>query len=280
MSKLLSTEKFILRAKSVHFDKYDYSLAEYKTYRDKITIICPIHGKFEQQVQQHLEGRGCRHCGYEILRELKKFSKEDFVQKAISIHGDKYDYSKFNYVNTKTKGEIICSKHGSFWQKPENHTWGKGCRKCSYEKLRNENGIGWAEKYTGREGIFYILKCWNNEETFYKVGVTSTSVKDRYSTKKSMPYQYKVLRIITSPDLEYIFELESRNKKKLSKFLYKPLQYFPGSMSECFTSIVGVSYMKDQEQMIKELPEELREAQIKQFEYLDNLVKKITNQNQ
>ena len=48
-----------------------------------------------------------------------------FIEKAKQIHGDKYDYSKVEYVNNRTKVCIICPEHGEFWQTPDNHLKGK-----------------------------------------------------------------------------------------------------------------------------------------------------------
>jgi hypothetical protein len=56
---------------------------------------------------------------------------ETFIEKAKKIHGDKYDYSLVNYINTKTKVKIICNEHGEFEQTPEKHINRKqGCPKC------------------------------------------------------------------------------------------------------------------------------------------------------
>ena len=62
---------------------------------------------------------------------MKKLTKEIFIEKAQQAHGDnKYDYSKVNYINNKTKVCIICPEHGEFWQTPSNHLQGKGCPEC------------------------------------------------------------------------------------------------------------------------------------------------------
>ena len=58
-----------------------------------------------------------------------------FLEKARKVHGDKYDYSKVEYVNCKTKVCIICPIHGEFWQTPDNHLQGKGCKECSFSKI-------------------------------------------------------------------------------------------------------------------------------------------------
>ena len=52
---------------------------------------------------------------------------ENFINKAKKIHGDKYDYSKVEYVNNHTKVCVICPKHGEFWQRPKPHLSKHGC---------------------------------------------------------------------------------------------------------------------------------------------------------
>ena len=59
----------------------------------------------------------------------------DFIEKAKKVHGDKYDYSKVEYVNSHSKVCIICPKHGEFWQNPNGHLRGHGCPKCRESHL-------------------------------------------------------------------------------------------------------------------------------------------------
>ena len=61
-----------------------------------------------------------------------------FIEKALKIHGNKFDYSKVEYNGSNSKVFIICPAHGEFFQTPSNHLAGKECLKCSYEK-RGEN---------------------------------------------------------------------------------------------------------------------------------------------
>ena len=66
---------------------------------------------------------------------MKKLTTEEFIKKAREVHGDKYDYSKVEYVNSITKVCIICPKHGEFWQLPYNHALkGYGCSKSGAEE--------------------------------------------------------------------------------------------------------------------------------------------------
>jgi hypothetical protein len=64
-----------------------------------------------------------------------------FIDRARQTHGDKFDYSKVNYINTKTKVNIICYVHGSFYQTPENHWVGKGCPYCKFDKIGDINRL-------------------------------------------------------------------------------------------------------------------------------------------
>lgn len=64
---------------------------------------------------------------------MAKLTTEEFIKKAQAVHGDRYDYSKVEYVNAQTKVCIICHKHGEFLQRPTNHISGHGCNKCASE---------------------------------------------------------------------------------------------------------------------------------------------------
>jgi len=66
-------------------------------------------------------------------------NKEDFIEKAEKIHGDKYDYHSSTYVNSKHKVEINCKLHGSFWQTPSDHLSGRGCPNCRYISSAKSN---------------------------------------------------------------------------------------------------------------------------------------------
>lgn len=68
-----------------------------------------------------------------------RLTTEDFIEKAKSIHGDKYDYSKSEYKGSKTKLCIICPVHGEFWQTPEVHLGGSGCLNCYNENKRGKS---------------------------------------------------------------------------------------------------------------------------------------------
>jgi len=63
----MSSEDFFSRVKQKHGEKYDYSETIFTKTSDKVKIICPKHGPFEQAAHKHLAGQGCRVCGKEKL---------------------------------------------------------------------------------------------------------------------------------------------------------------------------------------------------------------------
>lgn len=125
-----SLEFFLLEANKKHNDFYDYSKVHYQNANTKIEIICPKHGSFLQIPYCHISGQGCPKCGILKSKESLRKNTEDFIKKAVVKHGNKYDYSKVDYVNNKKEVIIICPTHGEFTQKPNSHLINGGCNKC------------------------------------------------------------------------------------------------------------------------------------------------------
>ena len=122
MPRKLTTEEFIEKAKKI-YPQYDYSLVDYKDRSTKVKIICPIHGTFEQLPSNHIHPtlkQGCPKCGHSKASKSRLMTTEEFIQKSKEINGNKYDYSKTKLLSMKTKVEIICPEHGSFFQNPDN----------------------------------------------------------------------------------------------------------------------------------------------------------------
>lgn len=123
---MLTTNQFVEKANQVHSFKYDYSQVKYINSKTKVKIVCLEHGEFNQSPSNHLNGQGCKEC----YLKNKPYSQSIFIEKAKKIHGNKYDYSKVEYINGRTKVKIICPEHGEFEQRPANHIVGAGCPKC------------------------------------------------------------------------------------------------------------------------------------------------------
>jgi hypothetical protein len=134
----LNQNSFLERSNKKHGGLYDYSKAEIKSKKDKVIIICRIHGEFEQLPGNHIKGQGCPNCAQILKTQSQRYSTEEFVNSVSLIHGKKYDYTKVNYINSQTKVEIICPIHSSFYMKPNSHYNGQGCPQCGrIEAIKN-----------------------------------------------------------------------------------------------------------------------------------------------
>lgn len=136
MSKKLTTEGFIEKAKQVHGNKYDYSKCSYENNRLKVTITCPLHGDFEQLAGNHLAGYGCKKCASEKTAKSKIIPFNEFVKRASKKHNSKYSYCRETYTSCNEKVKIICPEHGAFYQLGQMHLLGQGCPFCGKEKAK------------------------------------------------------------------------------------------------------------------------------------------------
>lgn len=84
---------------------------------------------------------------------MRRLTADEFIERSVKIHNNKYDYSKVNYVNNSTSVCIICPIHGEFWQRPHNHLLGKGCKKCSTDHAREKNRYSTKEFVTKAKTI-------------------------------------------------------------------------------------------------------------------------------
>jgi len=176
-----TTEEWIEKANGVHGNKYDYSKVEYINTNTKVVIICKVHGEFEQTPGNHLNlEQGCSKCV-----GTYNYTTDEWIEKAEEVHGNKYDYSKTEYDNSKTKVVIICREHGEFEQIPNCHTnQQQGCPCCNIFKseslcrsilnnLTNSNFIKARPKFLGGlelDGYCEELKCafeYNGKQHYY-----------------------------------------------------------------------------------------------------------------
>jgi hypothetical protein len=144
----ITKSDFVKNSKKHFGDRYDYSsFSELPSAGKKVKIFCTAHNlEFLQEPRNHQRGHvGCLKCkslkhalgdgqlgpGDDASKLLRKFIKQ-----ARAVHGDRYGYEEFEYVNVSTKGRITCPLHGNFHQKPNNHLKGLGCPECTRESLK------------------------------------------------------------------------------------------------------------------------------------------------
>ena len=121
---------------------------EFPIKSKKYTFICEKHGKFDRRLDSILKHTYCKKCGTNA-----KIDKEAFIKRANKIHENIFNYEKIIYIDYNSPMEIICEKHGSFWQSPNAHLAGSGCQKCksssgekSVRKILNILNIDYVEQ--------------------------------------------------------------------------------------------------------------------------------------
>lgn len=129
-SQIFDTPRWVATARATHGDRYDYAKVVYCNDRERVTITCTAHGDFKQIAGTHTQGRGCPKCGNEAKGLGRQKDVSHFVRRAHAAHEGFYDYSRVEYTSAQAKVEIICPKHGAFWQGAADHAGGNGCPRC------------------------------------------------------------------------------------------------------------------------------------------------------
>ena len=233
MSLRKTTEQFIEQSNKIHNYKYDYSKSNYVSSFKKVIIICHIHGEFLQVPHDHTQGNGCQKCASERTSKFHSMGLEVFIKKANKVHNNKFTYNNVNYINNRTKVLITCKHHGDFPQEASSHLQGFGCPQCNWD-LNNNKKEDWIKKAKGKTGTFYIIRCYNENEEFYKFGITFRGTSVRYKSKADIPYNYEIVKEVITKNLSYIWDLEKKFKYIKRNNHYKPLIKFNGARYECF----------------------------------------------
>lgn len=143
MADRKTKEQFIADSVAVHGESYDYSMVEYVNSKVKVEIICREHGGFMQAPNKHLCNRGCPKCGSARQGATKELGVEAFLERAISKHGNKYQYDLSTYSLVTNPMAIKCKFHGWFNWSPGQHIKSEsGCRRCSIEMNAQAKSYG------------------------------------------------------------------------------------------------------------------------------------------
>lgn len=158
-ARRFTIDDFIEQSKKKFGNKFCFKDSVYLGSKKPITIKCKKHGVFDTQPCYFLRSdTGCPGCSYRL-------TQADFILKSIIKHGKQYNYDKVIFVNTTSKVEIVCKKHGSFKQEPYMHYHrGQGCPKCFQERngLTNEEYIYRAKKVHGDRYDYSMVKYKHN----------------------------------------------------------------------------------------------------------------------
>lgn len=193
--------------------------------------VCPMHGKYSQELRRFLKTGQCPKCSAIIGGSKQISSTKEFISKAIVLHGNVYSYTKTVYTTAKSKVVVTCGLHGDFTKTPNKHLQGQGCPRCnvSYHDLDYfSNNL--VDAYD--IGILYLVKMYSpvTKEVFYKIGVSKRSVDRRFTDIKgyivsevSSIHTYRAHTYLVE---QYLHKLNANNR-------YTPKYKFVG-FTECF----------------------------------------------
>ena len=237
-TKKLTQEQFIERCIDKHDDTLDFSQSVYVNSRTPVYVICPTHGPFWKSSKNLMNGVGCYHCRWQKYVQSRRLTTEQFIAKAAEIHNDYYDYSKTNYVNSRTLVTITCPIHGDFTQGAGGHLEGYGCKKCGDQKhgdYRPWLVKTYFERFPEKKDIpakLYLLYC--PEEGFYKVGITRQEIEIRH--KYIAGYTFDIVDKVEST----FYNVSVSEQKILAENnRYTPKHKF-GGYTECLSNFVDI----------------------------------------
>ena len=140
-ASLLTSWNDVLRSfKKIHGNRFTYNSKSYKDLDTSMEMFCSLHGKFLQTPKNHRNGSKCNECAIIESSQKRILPWSDVLKSFKSVHRDEYDYVESTYISTDENMEIICKKHGSFFQDPAGHKNGRGCPIC--KSSRGEKAIG------------------------------------------------------------------------------------------------------------------------------------------
>lgn len=201
---------FINAVKEFHKNRYTYDKVNYINNKTKVIITCPIHGDFEQTPSAHYM-HGCDKCRADGSRK----STEQFIEDALAVHGEKYNYSHVLYWTTVTQVKIQCRNCATYFeQRPNDHLNGSGCPICNRGSDLDS---------------LYVWKIMGTD--IYKFGVTSFRLGD-----------IRLNQVVTSlrkngynvDGIEKIVQIKSTSAKEIENYLHSKYQTKPTSLPRDF----------------------------------------------
>lgn len=234
--KKVGIDSFIEKSKAKFGDSVSYSKAVYLSTSKPITLTCKIHGDFVSTPANHLKGVApCPKCS--LLARTTETS--EFIRKAKAVHGDIYDYSLTTFIRCTEPVQITCKVHGVFNKRPDRFLQGIGCNACSGERRATKQHWNYLKRcdinplLQNRQGYFYLLKMWDEDEAFIKVGV-SKEYKKRLTRYTEQGLNFEILKVITFDTTREsaVFEKEVLDYIRDSNFKHIPFNKFKG-WTEC-----------------------------------------------
>lgn len=149
-------------------------------------------------------------------------TQDEFIKRALNVHGDKYDYSKAKYQGSTVKMCIICPQHGEFWQEPHTHLRGSGCPECGRASTRNQKEVtcDYCGKVFMRRVIYdkrnnkHVFCCKGCESEFRKLNNSTVQWQGGHIGKST---GYKYIRVNGKDVGEHILVMTRHLGRRLKR---------------------------------------------------------------
>jgi len=182
----------------------------------------------------------------------------DFFDKCRIKYGDKFSFDKTKYVRVDTELTITCPVHGDFQTDPHSFL-GKnshGCPECGREAKYGFSRSSFVGACKDGTGSLYVIRCFNDNEEFLKIGVTAhKTLKKRFTCTSVMPYEYEAILIVNKKP-EFIFDLEHDLHRAFRNEKHIPLIKFQGH-TECFDISIKQKAISLIEELLVSLPDKI-----------------------
>ena len=227
----MNNSEFIDKFNLIHNHKYEYVIPSgfVITTNKKIDIKCKIHGIFNQAINNHIKGAGCKKCSFIKKGLNSRINKENIIKLANIKHNHKYDYSKVDFKYNFDKVTIICPEHGDFSQAFSSHySSGAGCPQCSFMKRSKQK----------RSSNEYIIKLIPREikdlyefdlsdyvNSTKKISITCKTHNITY--KQLLPSFIKGCMGCPKCKITSLGEIKIKNYLELNNIEYIPQYKFP-----------------------------------------------------
>lgn len=232
-SSTLTLEDVKARCVAARGDEYDYSQMKYTPEGNMITVLCREHGEFTTNLYSHLKGVSCYEC-YVENRVFNNLTNDVFKARASSAHNNYYGYELVDYKDCRTPVKIVCPKHGVFSQVPNYHLCGNGCQTCGKD-LCGFTKTAYKNACKGGSNV-YVFKISNDDEVFYKIGISKNVKNRRSQIICESGYSCDVVLSQFYPDAGLVYDLEKLLHREFNSLSYKPSIYFTGN-TECFKDL-------------------------------------------
>jgi len=222
MASMKTTSQVIQEFKQKHNNpNLSYDKVIYTGSKNKVIITCAIHSDFPQSPNHHLSGKSCPECSKISAGEKHRYTQNQFIEKSIAIHNDKYDYSNTIFTTVHSPVDIHCNNCNTvFTQMARNHLEGYGCSHCS------ETGFN-----PLKEAILYYLRIDKDGQTAYKIGITNNTIKKRFGSDMKYITILKSEKMIGSE----AFKKEQSILKDFKEFKWNGINLLKNGNTELFS---------------------------------------------